>query len=417
MPPNPVVFIIPAILFLLVDLYVYQGLKTLTHRFSLRWKLPVHILHWLITGTTFLIFSGMIVYPFTQWPNELKIYVFAAFFIVYIPKLVYLVFLLGDDLSRGIKLLLKSLPGTRKTGNRGKKIPRSEFINRAGVLLAGAPFVSLIYGVTKGGYQYRVREKTIFHPDLPAAFRGLKIIQLSDFHLGSFTSTSPLKKAIRLALNQNPDIIFFTGDLVNYETRETEGFLDVLSDIKAPLGVYSILGNHDYGDYRRWPSQQAKTANLQAMIETHRKLKWHLLRNKNKILKKKEESIAILGVENWSGYSRFVRYGDLENAYQGTSHIPYKILLSHDPSHWNTEVSNKFKDINLTLSGHTHGMQFGIEIPGIKWSPAKYFYPQWAGLYQKGKQQIYVNRGLGFIGYPGRVGISPEITVINLEKG
>jgi predicted MPP superfamily phosphohydrolase len=252
------------------------------------------------------------------------------------------------------------------------------------------------------------------YPNLPASFKGLKVLQLSDIHSGSFTDRTAVLKGVEKALALNPDLILFTGDLVNNESGEMENYMDVFSRLKAPMGVYSTLGNHDYGDYMSWPTPQAKKDNLEKLKQIHGELGWRLLMNENVLLEKGGEQIAVIGIENWSAKARFPKYGDLKKAYAGTENIPFKILMSHDPSHWDAQVRPHYGDIDLMLAGHTHGMQFGMEIPWLKWSPVQYVYKQWAGLYEQGKQKLYVNRGFGFIGYPGRVGILPEITLIEL---
>ena len=246
---------------------------------------------------------------------------------------------------------------------------------------------------------------------------GLKIVQISDIHTGSFTRKEPVKGAIDLINQQQADLVFFTGDLVNSVASEVDNFLDVFNQIKSQYGVFSILGNHDYGDYVRWESAEAKHQNFEKLKDTHQHLGWDLMMNEHRIVEVKGEKVAVIGVENYSAHPRFPKYGDLEKAHKGTEVAVLKLLLSHDPTHWDDEVTRKFEDIAVTFSGHTHGFQFGLEIPGwIQWSPVKYVYKQWAGLYQNGSQYLYVNRGLGFLGYPGRVGILPEITVIELKK-
>jgi predicted MPP superfamily phosphohydrolase len=215
-------------------------------------------------------------------------------------------------------------------------------------------------------------------------------------------------------MEQEPDLVFFTGDLVNNVATEMDGFIDVFSNIKAPLGVFSILGNHDYGDYVKWPSKDAKEANLNRLKEIHGEMGWRLLLNENVTIEKDGDTIALIGIENWGAKGNFSRYGDLQKAYEGTTSHPFKILLSHDPSHWEAQVCKDYKDIDLMFSGHTHGMQFGVEIPGFRWSPVQYMYKHWAGVYRSSNQKLYVNRGFGFLGYPGRVGILPEITLIEL---
>jgi hypothetical protein len=254
-------------------------------------------------------------------------------------------------------------------------------------------------------------------PKVPEAFRGFKIVQISDVHTGSWIRHSAMQQAIDLIHAQKPDLIVFTGDIVNNRTDEAIPFVSMLSRLRAPYGVYSVLGNHDYGDYENWPDEASKKANMEAMYHLHKNLNWDLLLNEHRLIEKDGQQIALIGVENWGAALRFPKYGRLGKASAGTENIPFKILLSHDPSHWDAEIVPKFSDIDLTLSGHTHGFQFGVEIPGFKWSPSQYLYRQWAGLYRHGSQYIYVNRGTGCLGYSGRIGIKPEITVIELENG
>jgi predicted MPP superfamily phosphohydrolase len=242
----------------------------------------------------------------------------------------------------------------------------------------------------------------------------LKIVHISDVHSGSFTDKKAVLKGVQKILDQKPDLIFFTGDLVNNTADEMETYIDVFNKLRAPMGVYSVLGNHDYGDYISWDNEESKAANLERLKQIHHELGWRLLMNEHVVIEKNGEKIALLGVENWSAKARFPKYGNMKKAHAGAEEYPFKILLSHDPSHWDAEVLKKYSDIDLMLSGHTHGMQFGVELPGFKWSPVQYVYRQWAGLYEQGAQKLYINRGYGFIGYPGRVGILPEITVLEL---
>jgi predicted MPP superfamily phosphohydrolase len=278
------------------------------------------------------------------------------------------------------------------------------------------PALGFIYGMVRGAYKYRVHKVKVPSPDIPEAFHGFKILQLSDIHTGSFLDNSALNRAFDIAMKQGADIILFTGDLVNNKADETEGFEEIYRRLKAPYGVYSVLGNHDYGDYVEWESADAKKANLQALKDIQARNGWRLLMNEHVAIEKNGEKIALLGIENWGGSLRFPRYGKLDKAYEGTEEYPFRILMSHDPSHWDKQVRPEYPEVHLTLSGHTHGMQLGIEIPGLKWSPVQYIYKDWAGLYKSGKQFLYVNRGLGFLGYPGRLGIWPEITVIELQR-
>ena len=252
--------------------------------------------------------------------------------------------------------------------------------------------------------------------NLPSEFKGLRIIQISDIHSGSLDDPEAVSKGVDLIMREKPDLILFTGDLVNNQAEEVNPYLKIFGQLKAPMGVYSVLGNHDYGDYVSWPSEVAKRENLDALKQHHVDLGWRLLLNEHVLLERNSQQIALIGIENW-GARGFAKYGDMKKAVAGLEHVnvPIKILLSHDPSHWEAEVRKEYRDIDLTLSGHTHGMQFGIDIPGFKWSPVQYVYKQWAGLYQDENQSLYVNRGYGFIGYQGRVGILPEITLIELS--
>lgn len=291
---------------------------------------------------------------------------------------------------------------------------RSGFLRKTALVVGSLPTITMGFGIG-GAYDYRVRKKTLYFKDLPKAFDGIKVAQLSDIHSGSFYNKKAVLGGINTVLSEKPDAIFFTGDLVNDQSKEVEEYIDVFSKLDAPLGVYSVMGNHDYGDYRRWSSAQAKQRDIQNLHKAHELMGWDLLLNENRVLKVDGEEIALLGVENW-GKGRFSKYGDLAKTYEGVEDHPFKILLSHDPSHWDAEIRPKYSDIDLTLSGHTHGFQFGVEIGDFRWSPSKYIYKQWADLYQEGEQYIYVNRGFGFIGYPGRVGILPEITMLELKR-
>jgi uncharacterized protein len=299
----------------------------------------------------------------------------------------------------------------------GKGISRLKFFSQLAITFTIVPAIGFIYGVVRGAYKYRVHKVKVPSPNLPPAFEGFKIVQLSDIHTGSFLDNTALHGAFDIVMQQGADMILFTGDLVNNEAKETVGFEEVFSRLKAPHGVYSVLGNHDYGDYVQWDSQTSKAKNLQDLKDLQARSGWRLLMNEHVSIEKNGEKIGLLGIENWGGSMHFPKYGKMEDAYKGADQYPFKILLSHDPSHWEKEVSKKYTDIDLTFSGHTHGMQMGIDIPGFKWSPAKYLYKYWAGLYKQDNQFLYVNRGLGFLGYPGRLGIWPEITVVELTRG
>ncbi len=333
-----------------------------------------------------------------------------------IMKTIAALILLVDDVRRFFYWLVSYLPNVSADNmSVVNGMSRSEFMNKAALLISGSLFGTMLLGMANR-YNYKVRQVQLKFPNLPPAFDGLKIVQISDVHSGSFNNKLAVNKGIQQILDLNPDVIFFTGDLVNNTADEVMPYIDVFSNLTAPLGVYSILGNHDYGDYHQWDSAEEKEENLAILKNAQKKMGWNLLLNEAVTLQKGDDTISLIGVENTSFKNRFKSYGDLSKAYAQAKDSSFKILLSHDPSHWDGEVNTKYKDIDLTLSGHTHGFQFGVEIPWLKWSPVQYVYKQWAGLYQKDSQYLYVNRGFGFIGYPGRVGIMPEITLLELRS-
>jgi predicted MPP superfamily phosphohydrolase len=410
------VIIISVILFL-IDLYFYQAVSTVIRDFSVSKKNLINYIYWSFTVfTLFIVFSFLFIQP-SDLPKFVRLYVFALALIVLVSKIIGVLFIGIDDLIRFFRwaysLVISNSEKMAENVNAAG-ISRLKFLNQFAVGFAAIPFVGLIYGMVKGGFNYTIHKSKVVLPNLPAAFNGLRIVQISDIHSGSFLSISPFEKAVNLINEQKPDIVFFTGDLVNDKAEEMQPFMNVFNKITAPMGVYSTLGNHDYGDYVKWETADEKENNLNELKNIHQQLGWKLLLNEHTVLKKNDAEIALIGVENWGGNLHFTKYGDMAKAYKGAEKYPVKILLSHDPSHWSMQVTEHYNDVDLTLSGHTHGFQFGIEIPGFKWSPSQYVYKQWAGLYQKNNQYLYVNRGLGFLGYPGRVGISPEITVLEL---
>ncbi|MEI8074468.1 MAG: metallophosphoesterase [Bacteroidota bacterium] len=407
-------WIIALVMFLL-DLYVYQALKTVTQFSSEKIRLTIHIGYWVVSGVTLLL---MMLFPYIQALQTSKIfrnYIFAIFIGLFFAKLIAAIFFLTDDLRRGSVMLLgKMLPnsGAQFMGE-GNAIPRSMFLSWLGLGIGGTLFGTLLYGFSNK-YNYQVRRIKLAYQNLPAGFKGMKLVHISDIHSGSFQNKTAVNHGVDMILKENADLILFTGDLVNDRATEMQDYMDVFNRLKAPLGVYSTLGNHDYGDYVAWPTKEEKIQNLEALKKVHKDLGWRLLMNEHVLLEKGGSQIALLGIENWGAKGRFPKYGKMKEAYPGTEKIPFKILMSHDPSHWDAEVKTNYKDIDLMLAGHTHGMQFGLENPYFKWSPVQWMYRQWAGLYEDGKQKLYVNRGYGFIGYPGRVGIMPEITIIEL---
>ena len=396
------------ILTILLDLYVFQAVKTVTQGLTTGVKQVVFGIYW---GISILIWISLIVLPMVTDPawERAKSYIFFTIIAFFIAKLLAAVFFLADDIRRAILLL-----GHKgKRPDTGEPIPRSIFLSWLGLGVGTGLVSTLIYGFGQK-YDYRIHRLQLAFDNLPPAFKGLKIIQLSDIHSGSLDDPNAVRKGVEMVLAEKADLILFTGDLVNNTADELEPFTGIFRQLKAPMGVYSTLGNHDYGDYMWWETPALKKANLERLMRMQTEMGWKLLMNEHVVLEREGDRIALIGIENWSAKARFPKHGKLKEAFQGAEQYPFKILMSHDPSHWDAEVRPHFPSIDLALAGHTHGMQFGIEIPGLKWSPVQFMYKQWAGLYEEGNQKLYVNRGFGFIGYPGRVGILPEITVIEL---
>lgn len=400
---------------LMVDFYVFQSLKLVTMNLSSRSKWIIYGIYWSFTVVSMLLFILVPFYKFENIPTFIKTYVFVILIGFFIAKLVASLFFLFDDVRRILQWVVMAVL-TRFTELKpqvGEGITRSVFLSWIGLGVGGGLFGTLLYGFTNK-YKYRLEKVKLSFDNLPQAFKGIRIIQISDIHSGSLEDIAAVEKGIEKIMEQKPDLILFTGDLVNNEAAEMKLLTSVFAKLSAPLGVFSILGNHDYGDYKQWASKEAKEKNMNELKDVHHKMGWRLLLNEHVVLQKDSETMALIGVENWGAKGNFSKYGDLTKAYEGSSQHPFKLLMSHDPSHWEAEVCKSFKDIDLVLSGHTHGMQFGIEIPGFRWSPVQYMYKQWAGLYKNKNQKLYINRGFGFLGYPGRVGILPEITLIEL---
>lgn len=418
------------VLMLALDLYVFQAVRFLSASLSPRGKVIVYAIYW---GISALAVAIVLLLPYLYYDGnaskKIMTYGFAIVIGLFIMKLICALFLLVDDIRRLFTYIFRSA-GIAPMGEPGEGISRSAFLSWMGIAAGGTLFSSLLYGFSNK-YDYRVRRVKLAFNNLPESFRGMKVLQLSDIHSGSFHNKAAVERGVQMAMNEKPDLVLFTGDLVNDRAIEMDEYAEVFKQLNAPLGVFSVLGNHDYGDYHPWPDRDEEhrekeiaagkrirtplqEKNLQDLMEVQRNMNWRLLMNEHVVLQKGDDQIAIVGIENWSARSTFPKYGRMKDAVKGAEEIPFKILLSHDPSHWDAEVKQLYKDIDLTLSGHTHGMQFGVEIPGFRWSPVKYVYRKWAGLYEEGSQKLYVNRGFGFLGYPGRVGIMPEITVIEL---
>ncbi|WP_367755438.1 metallophosphoesterase [Flavobacterium sp. WC2430] len=397
------------LILLIIEIYAFQAFRTLV---KLKWIL----ISYQVISVLVLLF---ILYSFTKFDSSVgqtkqTMFTMGLLLIVYVPKLIVTFLLLGEDVFRiGAGSVNYFLENNNDTflGSRRK------FVSQIGLGLAAIPFMSLIYGITIGKYNYKVIKQRIFFPDLPDAFDGFTITQISDVHSGSFDNPEKINYAIDLVNEQNSDMILFTGDIVNTDAKEMHPWLETFNRIKKhEYGKYSVLGNHDYGEYVTWPSEKDKADNFQAIKDLYGKIGFTLMLNEHTYIEKGNDKIALIGVENWG--HNFKKAGDINKASQDVAQDDFKILMSHDPSHWDYEIKNHVKNFHLTLSGHTHGMQFGIEIPGyFKWSLAQYVYAQWAGLYENLGRYVYVNRGFGFHAYPGRVGIMPEITVIELKKG
>ena len=412
---NPTFLWIIVAIMLVLEIYVFQAIKMVLPASSPRIRLTIIVIYWVLSV---LMLGTLLAFPYLNyesWPKQFRTYLFSVIVGAFFSLLITSLFLAVDDIRRGATWIIVKIFRNYAEGSQtdSEKITRSAFLSWLGLGVGGGLFATLIYGFSNK-YNYNLKRVVLNYNNLPHAFRGLKIVHLSDIHTGSFMDKQAVQRGIDKVMNETPDLILFTGDLVNDRAVEMIEYMDVFNQLKAPMGVYSILGNHDYGDYAQWASREEKAANLERLKAIHGEVGWKLLMNENVIFEKDNQHLALIGIENWSAKGNFPKYGRMSEAYTGTENVPFKILLSHDPSHWDAEVRTKYTDIDLMLAGHTHGMQFGVEVPGFRWSPVQYMYKQWAGLYQEGNQKLYINRGFGFIGYPGRVGILPEITVITL---
>ena len=408
-----------AFIMLLLDVYVFQAVKNVSQFASPLSRTIIQFAYWGISMLTLASLISLPYIPFLQANKIFRNYVFAILLGLFLAKLIGSIFFLLDDVRRVIAFVIQKItapkavmPSPEVTAATG--IPRSIFLSWVGIGMGSTMFGTLLNGFSNK-YNYKVKRISLAYSNLPKAFKGLRIIHISDIHSGSLNDKAAVNHGIDLILKEKADLILFTGDLVNDRHDEMLEYKDVFSRLNAPMGVYSTLGNHDYGDYANWSSDAAKKQNLDSLKQIQKGMGWKLLMNEHVVFDRAGEKIALLGIENFGAKGRFPKYGRMQDAYPGTENIPFKILMSHDPSHWDYQVRKEYKDIDLMLSGHTHGMQFGIENPYFRWSPVQWMYKQWAGLYEDGKQKLYVNRGFGFIGYPGRVGIMPEITVITLS--
>lgn len=407
------VFVIISAISLLFDWYVFAGLKTLSAKWSSQIRRNIVLWGYLLisVSVTALLLIGFGAFSTASGMRPFHEWILSLFLTFFVTKLVFILVLFLGDTGRFFVGLF-NLAGAK---GKGSPFPgRRKFISEIAVLMAAVPFTSFFYAMLKGKYDYKLHRTTLYFDDLPDAFDGFTITQLSDIHSGSFDDTEAMQKGIDMVKAQKSDLFVFTGDLVNNAATEIEPYIDRFGSIKAPYGQFSILGNHDYGDYIQWSSAQEKAANLDKLKQHHKALDYRLLLDENVTIEKDGHKISLIGVQNWG--RGFAQVGDLNKALQGVPKDAFKVLLSHDPTHWEEQVRYNPANIHLTLSGHTHGAQFGIEIPGFKWSPIKYKYLDWAGLANEKNRYLYVNRGFGFLAFSGRLGIWPEVTVIELRK-
>ena len=399
-------WIIPIVFYILIDIYAFQAIKTISKN---------HFIHgvYVLSSVAILVFFIYAITSPDARTNPKMMYIYGLFLALFVPKIIAVIAMFGEDVIRVFVGVFYKIGG----GSEASFMPsRRKFVSTVALGVAAIPFAALLYGMIKGKYNYKVLKYTLEFEDLPSSFDGYTLTQISDIHSGSFDNPEKVKYAVDLVNKQQSDLILFTGDLVNNVAQEMDAWKDTFATLKAKDGVYSVLGNHDYGDYVSWESAEKKQENLQALIALQKDMGWDVLLNESRTIKKNQQAIKLVGVENW-GEGGFKKAGDLEKACADVSAQDFTILMSHDPSHWQSRVKEHPKNIQLTLSGHTHGMQFGIEIPGwFKWSPVKYRYQNWAGIYKEFGRYINVNRGFGYLGYPGRVGIWPEVTVITLKK-
>ena len=401
--------------FLLVDWYFFQAIASVSRNWD---PLPQRVLRWGYWLPSALSVAAMLWWTFDdpfRYSATFRNWVITALFATYFSKLAGVLVLMAGDLVRGIRWVADQLARGQRTTGEGPVMSRSAFLSTAAVAAAAVPLGTFAFGIISGAHDYRLRRQKVIIPGLPSSLDGIKVGQISDIHSGSFWNRTAVEGGVDMLLQEKPDLITFTGDLVNNETAEVRDYVPVFSRLRAPLGVFSVTGNHDYGDYRPWSSKAAKQKNFEDLIEAHRLLGFRLLMNEHEVLMVNGEPLIIAGVENW-GAGRFAKYGKLDHALNNAQEGAMRILLSHDPSHWDAQVRGHEVKAELTLAGHTHGFQFGVEVAGLKWSPSQYLYKQWAGLYQEGDHQLYVNRGFGYLGYPGRVGMPPELTILELRK-
>ncbi len=427
-PSNLLLLLLVAAIVFFLDTYIFRALSPRINAIQTPWiRKATRVLFWTSTAImyiSFLLISMYFAFRVVSSATLMNV-TMALFILMVVPRLFLLAIFLLEDGARLIEGAIRWVSGspiadtateTAETAESSFMPDRRKFVGQLALGVAAVPFAGIIFGVTKGKYNFTVRRLSLTSPKVPKAFDGFQLLQISDLHTGSFDSERNVRYGVDMIKDQGADLITFTGDMVNNVSTEVEPWMKIFDQLEAKEGVFSTLGNHDYGDYVPWPSPEAKQANLDQLKQHHRSMGYDLLLNEHRIIEREADKLVLAGVENW-GNPPFPQHGDLKKALEGADANTFRILMSHDPSHWDEEVITQAPDVDLTLSGHTHGMQFGIEIPGFRWSPVKYRYPRWAGMYREQDQFLYVNRGFGYLAFPGRVGIWPEITVITLKHG
>ena len=410
-------FLLFVAFFLVVDIYLFQAVLAVSQDWSPFWKKVLRYGFWVPTVLCIAALSWWMFADPYRISSGMRNWILTGLFATYFSKTLGILFVFADDIQRGVRWVAGVFgSGSPPESLPGKAIPRSEFLTKAALVATAVPFGTMAYGVISGAHDYRVRRVKVNLPNLPKSFDGIRIGHLSDIHAGSFYNKTAVKGGVEMLMKEKPDVIFFTGDLVNNQASEMRDYAEVFGKLHAPLGVFSVTGNHDYGDYHQWSSPEAKRENFRNLMNAHKQMGYRLLMNEHQLLHESGDQLAILGNENWGGRG-FAKYGKLGQAFKGSEEAAVKLLLSHDPSHWDAQVRPEFPDIDIMFSGHTHGFQFGVEIGDFKWSPSQYAYKQWSGLYKQGNQYLYVNRGFGYLGYPGRIGMPPELTIMELKRG
>ncbi|MEE4258165.1 MAG: metallophosphoesterase [Bacteroidales bacterium] len=404
------------VLLFLADLYLWTSVNKQIFSYRKWLKSLVVFVYWLPLIMVIGLMGASIFVPIIDWNDQFRTFLLGLILIFYAAKILPVVFLILADIVRVIDKIFALSKKEEREKIEEEGITRSKFLQYLGFISGGLVLGTMFTGMFKWVYDFKVFEHKIKLTNLPADFEGMKIVQISDIHLGSWNLIKPLEEAVAMINEMEADLILFTGDLVNFSTNEAYRFEETLAKLKAKKGVFATLGNHDYGDYVTWPTEADKERNLQDLFDFFKRIGWKLLKNENEIIASPSGKLALIGVENWGASPRFPKYGDIEKAMIGTEDAAVRLLMTHDPSHWDEIIVPNNYPIDLSMSGHTHGFQFGIETPGVKWSPAKWLYKNWAGLYQdeQSGRYLYVNRGLGVIGYPGRIGILPEITKFEL---